>query len=188
MTSGPGHSRAETFSRHLHTRSAGSTTRPEVFLLRSHRSRFIIAPKWTDHRGNWSALNKLMTTSAVLMELSAYLERQEQGTRRRRHYFIRPTAPDQDQPRGDQVGAVEMLSSASQSFKGTCWRSPSEPFAEAPEAQAGKETHIQKRHRPDFGLRLFFIDCCNCCPLLSSSVSSGRVQLNSEDACARSWW
>ena len=44
-----------------------------------HRSKIMVAPTWTDNRGNGSALNKLMTTkfpaSAVLMELATYTKK-----------------------------------------------------------------------------------------------------------------
>ena len=43
------------------------------------RSRIFVVPTWTDNQGNGSALNKLTTThftaSAVLMELSTFMER-----------------------------------------------------------------------------------------------------------------
>ena len=44
-----------------------------------HRSKIMVAPTWTDNRGNGSALNKLMSTkfptSAVLMELATYTKK-----------------------------------------------------------------------------------------------------------------
>ena len=44
-----------------------------------HTARVLVAPTWTDTRGNGAALNKLMTTlfpaSAVLMELSWNMKR-----------------------------------------------------------------------------------------------------------------
>ena len=44
-----------------------------------HRTRVLVAPTWTDNRGNGAALNNLMTTkfpaSAVIMELTAYMKK-----------------------------------------------------------------------------------------------------------------